>query len=79
MKDRDAAIAFMAKAMSFYEETKLIGAFPIFLRSNSKMIGICGLKFAKLDDEPAEKTEIMYRLAQPHWGNWRGTLNFAGE
>jgi RimJ/RimL family protein N-acetyltransferase len=37
------------------------------------MIGICGLKPAKLDDEPSEKIEIMYRLAQPYWGNGYAT------
>lgn len=73
MKNHEEAKAFADKAMKFFEETKLMGAFPIFLQETSKMIGICGLKFAKLDDEPAEKVEIMYRLAQPYWGHGYAT------
>lgn len=67
MKDREQAIAFIDRAMDFFSKTQLIGAFPIFLKSSSEMIGICGLKLAKLDDESTERIEIMYRLAQPFW------------
>ena len=77
MKSLEEARAFTEKAMTFFKSTSLIGAFPIIRRDNSEMIGICGLKLAKLDDEENEQTEIMYRLAQPYWGY--GYATEAGE
>jgi RimJ/RimL family protein N-acetyltransferase len=73
MKSYEESRSFAGKAMKFFDVTKLIGAFPIFIKDPSIMIGICGLKYAKLDDEPSEKIEIMYRLAKPYWGKWYAT------
>ncbi len=44
-----------------------LGVLPIILKATSEIVGICALKPAKLDDEPTDQIEIMYRLGQKYW------------
>ncbi len=67
MENLSEALAFVDKWRRFHDRTGL-GLFPVFLKSTSEMIGVTAVKTLKVDDEPKEAPELMYRFSDRHWG-----------